>query len=185
MKHFFLKFFFWKKSNKVNDKINLKEDNYIDIKQIKDSNIIKPVSFNGTSENVIKQTIKLPHPLTNIGKLRYGEYCYISPTAQLDLSGDIILGNYVIISHYVKIFTHEHNVKSKKKIILADEEYGVKYSNLIIGDDVYVGIHAIITEKVTNIPDGVVIGAGSLLTKNPNPYEIWAGVPAKKIGERQ
>jgi acetyltransferase-like isoleucine patch superfamily enzyme len=30
----------------------------------------------------------------------------------------------------------------------------------------------------------VVIGAGSVLTKNPGPYEIWAGNPARKIGMR-
>ncbi|THB78768.1 MAG: hypothetical protein D6B25_03295, partial [Desulfobulbaceae bacterium] len=39
--------------------------------------------------------------------------------------------------------------------------------------------------QVTEIPDGVVLGAGSILTKNPGPYEIWAGNPARKIGERK
>ena len=29
--------------------------------------------------------------------------------------------------------------------------------------------------QVTHIPDGMVLGAGSLLTRNPGPYEIWAG----------
>ena len=34
------------------------------------------------------------------------------------------------------------------------------------------------------VRDGFVLGAGSVLTKNPGPYEIWAGAPAKKIGYR-
>jgi acetyltransferase-like isoleucine patch superfamily enzyme len=38
---------------------------------------------------------------------------------------------------------------------------------------------------VTKIPDGVVIAANAVLTKNPGIYEIWGGVPAKKIGERR
>jgi acetyltransferase-like isoleucine patch superfamily enzyme len=38
--------------------------------------------------------------------------------------------------------------------------------------------------QVTRIPDGFVLGAGSVLTKNPGPYEIWAGAPAKKVGYR-
>ena len=29
------------------------------------------------------------------------------------------------------------------------------------------------------------LGAGSVLTKNPGPYEIWAGVPAARIAERR
>ena len=31
---------------------------------------------------------------------------------------------------------------------------------------------------------GAIIGAGSVVTKSVPPYEIHAGVPAKKIGER-
>ena len=38
--------------------------------------------------------------------------------------------------------------------------------------------------QATHIPDGVVLGAGSVLTKNPGPYEIWAGIPARKIDTR-
>ncbi|MDH3330653.1 MAG: hypothetical protein OEM01_15605, partial [Desulfobulbaceae bacterium] len=38
---------------------------------------------------------------------------------------------------------------------------------------------------VTEIPDGAVIGAGAVLTKNPGPYEIWAGVPARKLADRR
>ena len=31
---------------------------------------------------------------------------------------------------------------------------------------------------------GAIIGAGSVVTKKIPPYEIWAGVPAKKIKDR-
>jgi len=44
---------------------------------------------------------------------------------------------------------------------------------------------AMVLYQVTEIPDGVVVAAGAVLTKNPGPYEIWAGVPAKKIAERR
>ena len=39
------------------------------------------------------------------------------------------------------------------------------------------------TYRVT-IGDGAVIGAGAVVTHDVGPYEIWAGVPAKKIGQR-
>jgi len=31
----------------------------------------------------------------------------------------------------------------------------------------------------------IIIGAGSVLIKNPEPYEIWAGIPAKEIANRK
>jgi len=30
-----------------------------------------------------------------------------------------------------------------------------------------------------------VVAAGAVLTKSVAPFEIWAGIPAKKIGVRQ
>lgn len=72
-----------------------------------------------------------------------------------------------------------------KTIIEQTKEKGVKYSSLIVGNDVYFGSNCIVLQSVTNIPNGTVIAAGAVLTKNPeNEYEIWGGVPARKIGER-
>lgn len=50
----------------------------------------------------------------------------------------------------------------------------------VIGNDVWVGASCLIKAGVT-IGDGAVIGMGSVVTKDIGPYEIWAGVPAKRI----
>jgi acetyltransferase-like isoleucine patch superfamily enzyme len=34
------------------------------------------------------------------------------------------------------------------------------------------------------IGDGAVIAAGAVVNKPIYPFEIWAGIPAKKIGQR-
>ena len=34
------------------------------------------------------------------------------------------------------------------------------------------------------ISDGAVVGAGAVVTHDVGPYEIWVGVPARKIGQR-
>lgn len=52
-----------------------------------------------------------------------------------------------------------------------------------IGNDVWIGERVLIKQGVT-IGDGAVIGMGAVVTKDINPYEIWAGCPAKKIKDR-
>ncbi len=52
-----------------------------------------------------------------------------------------------------------------------------------IGNDVWVGSHAIILPGVT-VGDGVIIGAGSVLTKDAPAYSIWVGNPARLVRYR-
>ncbi len=52
-----------------------------------------------------------------------------------------------------------------------------------IGNDVWIGEHVLIKGGIT-VGDGAVIGMGSVVTHDVNPYEIVAGVPAKHIRNR-
>lgn len=56
--------------------------------------------------------------------------------------------------------------------------------NLEIGNDVWVGVNAIITSKCRHIGDGAVIGAGSIVTHDLESYGIYAGNPARLIRYR-
>ncbi|KYG77048.1 galactoside O-acetyltransferase [Roseivirga ehrenbergii] len=53
---------------------------------------------------------------------------------------------------------------------------------LVVGDDVYIGARSVIMP--VTIGEGAVIGAGSFVNKDCEPYGIYVGSPAKKIGER-
>lgn len=53
-----------------------------------------------------------------------------------------------------------------------------------IGNDVWIGQRVIILPGVT-IGDGAIIGAGSVVTKNVNDYDIVAGNPARVIRNRK
>lgn len=52
-----------------------------------------------------------------------------------------------------------------------------------IEDDVFIGLNVIICNSVT-IGKGSIIGAGSVVTKDIPPYQVWAGNPARFIKER-
>ena len=55
--------------------------------------------------------------------------------------------------------------------------------NIEIGSDVWIGNEVSIMSGV-KIGHGAVIALGAVVTKDVPPYEIWGGVPAKKIKDR-
>jgi Acetyltransferase (isoleucine patch superfamily) len=65
----------------------------------------------------------------------------------------------------------------------ADPAYNRFDEECIIGNDVWIGCHAVITRGV-RIGNGAVIGASAVVTKDVEPYAVVVGVPAKKISMR-
>lgn len=82
----------------------------------------------------------------------------------------ISIGNNTLITSGTKILTHFYDPVSHK----------FSYGDVVIGSHVFIGVDTVICKPVT-IGDGAVIGAGSVVTKNIPPYELWAGVPARFI----
>jgi len=64
------------------------------------------------------------------------------------------------------------------------EQELIHRSELVVGNDVWVGQNAIILARVRRIGDGAVIGAGAVVTKDVPDYAIVAGNPAKIIKYR-
>jgi acetyltransferase-like isoleucine patch superfamily enzyme len=87
----------------------------------------------------------------------------------------IEIGNNVRITSGCKIITH----------YLDPTQKGVMFrcGKVIIEDNVFFGMNTIICNNVT-IGEGSIVGAGSVVTKNIPPYQVWAGNPAKYIKER-
>ena len=58
----------------------------------------------------------------------------------------------------------------------------VKKSPVIIEDKVWIGTRSIILKGVT-VGEGAIVGAGSVVTKDVQPWTVVAGNPAQKIKE--
>jgi len=99
----------------------------------------------------------------------------ISPRCRIDSRGTITVGEHVAISEDVIILTGDHNVKSGK--------FEGRNRAVVIKDYAWVGTRAMILPGVT-LNEGAVIAAGAVVSKSVPAFEIWGGVPAKKIGER-
>ena len=55
--------------------------------------------------------------------------------------------------------------------------------NIIIEDNVWIGGKSILLHGIT-IGQGSIVAAGSVVTKDVEPYSIIAGIPAKMIKRR-
>ena len=62
-----------------------------------------------------------------------------------------------------------------------------KFEGIVIEDDVILasGAKVLCKEGTLRVRRGTVIGANSVLLKSTGENEIWAGVPAKRIGDRE
>lgn len=93
----------------------------------------------------------------------------------LDGRGGIQIGKHVNISSYVRLITGSHDVK--------DSKFKASFEPIIIRDYAWVASNATILQGV-EIGEGSVVAAGAVVASDIPPYEIWGGIPAKKIGDR-
>lgn len=112
-------------------------------------------------------------------QLELGDGCIIGDKSVLDARrGGIKIGKNVQLGSFVKLWTgsHDHNDPYFRSM-------PHKRGPIKIGDRAWIGPSVTILHSVT-IGEGAVVAAGSVVTKNVEPYSIVGGIPAKKIGER-
>lgn len=110
--------------------------------------------------------------------LKIGTGSIIGDRAILDASEGINIGENVNLSSGVSVYTLQHDYR--------DSEFKctpAHYGPVNIGNRVWIGPSVIILPNVT-IGEGAVVGAGAVVTRDIPPFELWGGIPAKKIGER-
>lgn len=110
------------------------------------------------------------------GYLSIGNNVGFSENCCIYLRGDVTIGNDCIFGPGVKILTDSHT-----KSVDGLWRLGIPVNrNVVIGNNVWCGANVTLMPGV-RIGNNVVIGAGSVVTKNIPNDEIWVGVPAKKL----
>lgn len=122
-------------------------------------------------------------------KLKIGDNFYIGKYSIIECDAEI--GNNVIFANHVSLigrYDHHYQqigVPVRLASQIRDKDYNWKglHQKIIIEDDVWVGLGAIILSGV-KIGTGSIIAAGSVVTRNVEPYSVYGGNPAKKITTR-
>jgi virginiamycin A acetyltransferase len=105
------------------------------------------------------------------GPMRVGRYCSIAKTVRSALD-----------NHPIEAIT-THPVLYERNFGVIDNDMG-RPEPLIIEDDVWIGHNAIILAGCKRIGRGAVVGAGSIVTRDVDPYAVVAGNPARKLRDR-
>ncbi len=116
------------------------------------------------------------------GILSIGNNFSMNSNSQLGAaSGKIIIKNNCSIGPNCVLRASNHNFENPN---IPFREQGHIYGEIIIEDDVWISSNCVITAN-TKIGKSSIIGAGSVVTKDVEPYSVMGGVPAKLIKKRK
>lgn len=127
---------------------------------------VHPTFYMARSARVSRDLIAHEYSFVNID-------CLIGPR--------VTLGRYVMLAPEVAIVGDDHRFDVPGAPILFSGRPPLQ--STVIEDDAWIGFRAVIITGV-RIGRGAIVAAGAVVTRDVPAYEIHAGVPARKIGER-
>ena len=110
-----------------------------------------------------------------------GDDSFIGTGCEFNIRQRITIGSHALIGSGCRFVDHDHGYATRD-VPMAQQTTGGEKANTL-EDDVWIGAEAVILKGVT-IGRGAIVAAGSVVTKSVGAYEIWGGIPAKKIGMR-
>jgi acetyltransferase-like isoleucine patch superfamily enzyme len=132
-------------------------------------------------------SLKIPANVT-VGRHSYGftEKTFYQATGK----EEIVIGKYCSIAEDVQFISGEHDLKRVSTFPLRHLLLSTPINTdpiyrgpIVVGNDVWIGRRSMILSNV-KIGDGAVIAAGSVVTRDVEPYTVVGGVPAKAIKRR-
>ena len=120
------------------------------------------------------------------GGIRIGDFVHVAVYCSLIGRQTIQLGDFANLSSRVSIYSSSDDFSgaSLTSPMVPDEFKQVTYAPVRLGRHVVVGSGSVVLPGVT-IGDGAAIGALSLVKAPCDDFGIYAGVPARRVGERR
>jgi len=120
---------------------------------------------------VIKPSINIKYPW----KLSLGNHVWIGENVWIDNLDNVVIGNNVCISQGVFLLCGNHNYKK--------DSFDLITKPIIVEDGVWIGAKSTVLPGVT-AKSHSILSAGSVTSKNLEPYSIYRGNPAEKVSIR-
>lgn len=127
--------------------------------------------------------IALGDELNGWGRLEIGSNTWIGQYNNFRLASNatISVGSNCLISQFCSLVASNHETSGRHLIKLRPPDS--RKLGVCIGNGVWLGAGCAILPGVT-VGEGAVIGANSVVVTDVPAFEIWGGIPAKRIGVR-
>lgn len=122
------------------------------------------------------------------GQISIGRRVHIAPYAMVIGVGGVVIGDYVGVGSYARIYSHSEAPIDGKRMsgpMIPESMKGMVTAPVILEKDSLVGTGAVILPGVT-LGEGAIVAANSFVPANTKikPWSIYAGVPARLVGLR-
>lgn len=107
--------------------------------------------------------------------LSVGDDVTIHRNVLIDDRGEVVIGNNVSISDFANIYSHSHAVEDINDVSLG---------KTVIGDNTRITYHSTVFSDV-KIGHDAMLGSHGLANKDIPEWEIFGGVPARKIAQKK
>lgn len=111
--------------------------------------------------------------------IEIGARTFIGRATEFNIVDGVRIGAHALIGAGCKFIDHDHGVAPDQPI----GEQRVTHAPICVGREAWLGASVIVLQGVS-IGDGAIIGAGAVVTRSVPAGEIWAGVPARRLGSR-
>jgi galactoside O-acetyltransferase len=117
--------------------------------------------------------------------VKIGKYCDIQPHVVVWGGGTLEIQDRVSVGPGTVLLTAVYSFEPGMRMVdgLGEGMSKALYGKLTIESDVYIGANCSIMPNIV-IGEAAVVGAGSFVNKDCEPYGIYVGSPAKKIATR-
>lgn len=105
---------------------------------------------------------------------------FLGRGCEFNIRRRIEIGRDSLIASGCKFIDHDHEMQTGD---VPMNRQPCPEAAITLEEDVWLGVNVVVLKGVT-IGRGAVVGAGAVVTKSVPAYEIWAGIPARKIGQR-
>jgi galactoside O-acetyltransferase len=119
------------------------------------------------------------------GFLALGNYIHIGGSSHLSCSGGISISDFATISQGVRIYSasDDYSGEAMTNPTLPANYVNVFKAQVNIEEHVIIGSGSVVLPGLT-LRKGTAVGALSLVKESTEEFSIYAGSPAKKIGDR-